>query len=111
VEHGGKRLPEVPAQRACSAGPDQLGLNTKAKLIDGLRSEYEHIIIAAPPVMSKLGAAMMEHAHGVILVLAMGETRCRDFRRAAERMQATAGLTGTVLIGKYHRGEGSDGPG
>jgi capsular polysaccharide biosynthesis protein len=100
VEHGGKRLPEVPAQRPRSA-----------ELIDGLRSEYEHVIIAAPPVMSKMGAAMMEHADVVILVLAMGETRGRDLRHAAESVQATGGLTGALLIGKYRRGEGSDGPG
>jgi capsular polysaccharide biosynthesis protein len=111
MEHGGERLPEVPAQSAWSAGPDQLELNTAAELIDGLRSEYEHVIIAGPPVLSTMGAATMEHADRVILVLAMGDTRCRDLRRAAESVQATAGLTGGVLISKYHRGEVSDGPG
>jgi hypothetical protein len=55
MEHGGKRLPEVPAQSAWSAGPDQLELNTTAGLIDGLRSEYEQVIIAAPPVLSTMG--------------------------------------------------------
>jgi hypothetical protein len=45
AEHGGERLPEVPAQRARSAGPDQSESNITAELIDGLRREYQHIII------------------------------------------------------------------
>jgi hypothetical protein len=56
--------------------------------------------------MSKTGAAVLERADGVILVLAVGETRRRDLQRAAESVQATAGLTGALLIGKYHRVKG-----
>jgi MinD superfamily P-loop ATPase len=101
-EHGGDRLPEVPTLSPWATGPDQWGVKTTAELIDRLRSEYERVIIAAPPVLSTMGAAAMEHADRVILVLSIGETRWRDLRRAAENVQAMARLTGAVLTGKYH---------
>ena len=45
-----------PATKSpCATGPEQWGVKTTAKLIDRLRSEYEHVIIAAPRCCRRWG--------------------------------------------------------
>jgi capsular polysaccharide biosynthesis protein len=78
--------------------PDLAAKDAAAGLFDGLRNEYAHVIVAAPPVLLTSAASVVsEYADGVLLVLASGKTRRRDLRHAADNLRATgAPLTGAV---------------
>ncbi len=82
-----------------AADPDLAETKAAAGLVDRLRKDYEHVIIAAPPVLSTITASVLsEYADAVLLVISAGTTKRRDLRHAAESLRATgAPLTGAVL--------------
>ena len=54
IEHRVDEIPEVPSVSASVTDPNRLGDATVTpELIDGLRSEYEHVIVAAPPLLPR----------------------------------------------------------
>jgi Mrp family chromosome partitioning ATPase len=92
-----------------AAESDVVATKAATELVDWLRSDYEHVIIAAPPVLSTLtaSAAVSEYADAVLLVISAGTTNRRDLSRAAQSLRATgAPLIGVVLVGKVEDGTG-----
>jgi capsular polysaccharide biosynthesis protein len=85
-----------------SNGADLYGTKTGFRLIDRLKVEYRTVLIAAPGVLSAITAfEASEHADQLLLLAALGATRRRDLRRAADELRsAGAPLTGLVLVGK-----------
>jgi len=82
-----------------AATPDQLAAKTTAEYFDGLRSDHDHVLVAAPPVLSSVTAAIVgNHADAVVLVGYPGHTRRRDVVRASDDLRAIGTpLTGVVL--------------
>jgi capsular polysaccharide biosynthesis protein len=99
-------FPDTLSLSEWAAEPDQAATTDAAELINRLRSDYEQVIVAAPPVLSTVAASTMAgYADGVVLVLSTVKTRRRDLARAAGDLRATgAPLIGTVLIGKDDNG-------
>jgi hypothetical protein len=102
LEHGAKESPDISSVCEWTTDLDQLATAVTPELIDRLRNEYEHVIIAAPPVLSTTAASTLsEVAPEVLLVLSIGETTRRDLTRATETLRATgAPPTGLVVTGK-----------
>jgi capsular polysaccharide biosynthesis protein len=108
-EHGPDGFPDTLDVSTWAAEPDVVATKAATKLVDWLRSDYEHVIIAAPPVLSTLtaSAAVSEYADAVLLVISAGTTNRRDLSRAAQSLRATgAPLIGVVLVGKVDDGTG-----
>jgi capsular polysaccharide biosynthesis protein len=82
-----------------AANPGQLAANATAEFFDGLRSDYDHVLVAAPPVLSSVTAAILgNHADAVVLVGYPGHTRRRDVARASDDLRTIGTpLTGVVL--------------
>jgi Mrp family chromosome partitioning ATPase len=91
-----------------AAEPDRVATKAASGLVERLRGAYEHVVIAAPPVLSTLTAsAVSEYADAVLLLISTGRTKRRDVVRAAESLRATgAPLIGVVLVGKDDDGGG-----
>jgi Mrp family chromosome partitioning ATPase len=75
------------------AGPAALALFT------ALRAEFDLVLIDSPPVLPVTDATVLsKDSDGVLLVLAAGQTRRADVRRATEKLaQVNATMMGTIL--------------
>jgi len=64
-----------------------------------LRGEFDLVLIDSPPVLPVTDAAILsKDADGTLLVVAAGQTKRVDVRRAAEKLaQVNAPLVGTIL--------------
>ncbi|MFD4179652.1 Wzz/FepE/Etk N-terminal domain-containing protein [Rhodococcus sp. NPDC058514] len=94
------QLPDVlPAGSGHGEPADLLATSTMRRLVHRLRTEYSHIVIAAPPVLPTVAASMVsEYADGVLLVVTPGTTRRRELALAAEKLRMAGNpLTGTVM--------------
>jgi hypothetical protein len=102
-------FPDTLFAKGWAAEPDTVATKAASEVIDRLRSEYKHVIIAAPPALSSLTAsALSEYADAVLLLISAGATKRRDVSRAADSLIATgAPLIGVVLVGKDADGSGS----
>jgi capsular polysaccharide biosynthesis protein len=107
---GAYESPDDSSVSASATDRNKPPTTVSLELIDHLRSEYEHIIIAGPPLVSTTAAStLIEVADEVLLALSIGETTRRDLSRAAEQLRATgAQPTGAVLIAKDEDRLGSD---
>ncbi len=101
-ESGADEIPEGPSVSLPATDPNQMGTMVTPELIDRLHSEYQHVIIAAPPLLPMVtGSILSEVAAQVLLVLSIGETTRRDLGRAVEELRALGvPPTGAVLTGK-----------
>jgi capsular exopolysaccharide synthesis family protein len=88
---GAGKLPANPAELL--AGPAALALFT------ALRAEFDLVLIDSPPVLPVTDATVLsKDSDGVLLVLAAGQTRRADVRRATEKLaQVNATMMGTIL--------------
>ncbi|MGH3640719.1 MAG: Wzz/FepE/Etk N-terminal domain-containing protein [Mycobacterium sp.] len=91
--------PKTVSLSEWAATPDQLAAKATAEFFDGLRNDYDHVLVAAPPVLSSVTAAILgNHADAVVLVGYPGRTRRRDAARASDDLRATGTpLTGVIL--------------
>jgi capsular polysaccharide biosynthesis protein len=101
--------PDTLSANGWAAVPDKVATKAASGLVDRLRGDYEHVIIAAPPVLSTLTAsAVSEYADAVLLLISAGTTKRRNVSRAADSLNATgAPLIGVVLVGRDDDGGGS----
>ncbi|MEV6768610.1 Wzz/FepE/Etk N-terminal domain-containing protein [Nocardia sp. NPDC051030] len=77
-------------------------------LIDPVRSDHTHVLLAAPPVTKSVSASVYgEFADGVILLVELGATHRRDLREAIAQLRAAAvGVTGVVVANTWkHSGK------
>jgi len=82
------------------ANPAELLTGPAAReLFAALRAEFDLVLIDSPPVLPVTDAAVLsKDADGTLMVVAAGQTRQADLRRAAEKLaQVNAPLIGTVL--------------
>jgi capsular polysaccharide biosynthesis protein len=102
VVQGVNGSPDSLAASSWAAEPDTVATKAASDLVDRLRSDYEHVIIAAPPVLaSPTASAVSEYADSVVLLVSAKSTKRKAVRRAADGLLATgAPLTGVVLVGK-----------
>jgi capsular polysaccharide biosynthesis protein len=100
-EHRPDGFPDTLSVSRWAVEPDLIATNNAAGLIDRLRRDYEQVIIASPPVLSRVTASLLsDFADAVLLVIVMGSTQRRDLSRSAEVLHATgAPLIGSVLGG------------
>jgi len=100
-EHRPGGFPDTLSVSAWAVEPDLIATRA-ARLVGRLRSDYEQLIIAAPPVLSTITASVLsDYADAVLLVISAGTTRRRDLSRAAEILNSTGSpLIGVVLIGQ-----------
>ncbi|SDE15746.1 Wzz/FepE/Etk N-terminal domain-containing protein [Rhodococcus tukisamuensis] len=94
------RLPDVLAAGFWEGDPaDRLATSTMRTLVHRLRTDYTHVVIAAPPVLSTVAASTVsEYADGVLLVVVLGATRRRDLVRAAEDLRMTGAPVAGIVI-------------
>jgi len=69
------------------------------KLLDGLRDDYDHIVVDTPPYGVITDAApLMQHADGIVLVAKFGEIQSYELDQTIEKLQQIrARVIGTVL--------------
>ena len=94
--------PDTLAASSWAAEPDTVSTKAVSDVVDRLRRDYEHVIVAAPPVLESLTAsAVSEYADAVLLLVYDRKTKRRDVSRAAASLLATgAALVGVVLVGQ-----------
>jgi capsular polysaccharide biosynthesis protein len=102
-------FPDTLFAKGWAAEPDTVATKAASEVIDRLRGDYKHVIIAAPPVLSSLAASgVSDYADAVLLLISAGATKRRNVRRAADSLLATgAPLIGVVLISDATQGSGS----
>ena len=88
---GAGPLPSNPAELLAGAA--------SREVFAALRAEFDLVLIDSPPVLPVTDAAILsKDADGTLLVVAAGQTKRVDVRRAAEKLaQVNAPLLGTVL--------------
>jgi len=88
---GAGKVPANPAELL--TGP------AAAEVFAALRAEFDLVLIDSPPVLPVTDAAVLsKDADGTLMVVAAGQTKQADLRRAAEKLaQVNAPLVGTVL--------------
>ncbi len=88
---GAGRVPANPAELL--NGP------AARELFAALRAEFDLVLIDSPPVLPVTDAAVLsKDADGTLMVVAAGQTKRVDLRRAAEKLaQVNAPMVGTVL--------------
>lgn len=93
-------FPDTLPASAWAITPDRVATKGASDLLAQLRTDYEYVVIAAPPALSTFTAsAVSEYADAVLLLVSLGTTKRRDLVRAAETFNATgAPLVGVVLI-------------
>ena len=103
-EHLPGGFPDRLSVSAWTVESDLSAMNVTTGLVDRLRNEYDHVIIAAPPVLSTITEPVLsESTDAVLLVTSVGITRWRDLSRAAEVLKETgAPLIGMVLVGQVN---------
>jgi len=84
-------IPPNPAELLNSAGAQQV--------LATLRDRFDLVLIDSPPTLAVTDAAVLsKYADGTLLVVAAGQTRRADLRRAAEKLdQVSATITGVIL--------------
>lgn len=94
-------FPDTVFAKGWAAEPDTVATKATSDLVDRLRSDYKHVIIAAPPVLaSPTASAVSEYADSVVLLVSAKSTKRTAVRRAADGLLATgAPLTGVILVG------------
>lgn len=98
-------IPAVPSLDVLPAGPiapmpaELLGSMEMSKLVDGLRAQYDFILIDTPPVLTVTDAAVLVAvSDGVVLILRYGQTSRNVVARASEiLLRSGAHLLGVVL--------------
>jgi capsular exopolysaccharide synthesis family protein len=99
------RSPLIPSLSILPAGtpppnPAELlaSMNTR-DLIEGLRQEFDHIVIDTPPTLSVTDAVVLStRADAVVLVIRSGKTTKQALRRARELLfRVNARVTGVLL--------------
>lgn len=80
--------------------PDNVATRAASELIERLKSEYAHVIVAAPPLLSSPTASVVgEYANSVVLLVSATNTKRKAVRRAADKLSATgATLTGVIWV-------------
>jgi len=101
IQRGENGLPDTVCVGAWTHDPNRLATTATSELFDKLRSQYARVIIAAPPALSTSTASVVaEYADGVLLLVALGTTRRRDLRSAAEELRSVGSpLAAAVLVG------------
>jgi succinoglycan biosynthesis transport protein ExoP len=98
-------VPSVPSLHILPAGPiapmpaELLGSLQMQRLVEGLRADYDFILIDTPPVLTVTDAAVLVSiSDGVVLVLRYGESSRNVVARASEiLLRSGAHLLGVVL--------------
>jgi succinoglycan biosynthesis transport protein ExoP len=98
-------IPGVPSLHILPAGPiapmpaELLGSLQMQRLVEGLRANYDFILIDTPPVLTVTDAAVLVSiSDGVVLVLRYGEASRNVVARASEiLLRSGAHLLGVVL--------------
>src|SRR6202522_4137108 len=98
-------VPAVPSLHLLPAGPiapmpaELLGSLQMQRLVEGLRSSYDFILIDTPPVLTVTDAAVLVSvSDGVVLVLRYGQATRNVVARASEiLLRSGAHLLGVVL--------------
>ena len=98
-------IPSVPSLRVMPAGPiapgpsELLGSSQMQQMVEGLRSQYDFILIDTPPVLTVTDAAVLVSlSDGVVLVLRYGQSSRNVVGRASEiLLRSGAHLLGVVL--------------
>jgi capsular polysaccharide biosynthesis protein/Mrp family chromosome partitioning ATPase len=95
-------LPDTLSVNGWAAVPDAAATRAASELVERLRGDYEHVVMAAPPVLTSLTASVVsEYADAILLLVSPGRTKRRDVNRAAASLVATgAPLIGVLLVGK-----------
>ena len=86
--------------REVAANPTELlGGHRMRSLVDDLAKRFDIVLIDSPPVLPVADALILSgYADAVLLVVAAGQTRRAELRRAAEKLaQASAPVVGAVL--------------
>lgn len=98
IQPGADGLPDHISVSGWARDPD-LATKRSARLFDRLRTDYDYVIVAAPPVRETLTASVLGNdADGVVLVVAADETRRREAVQSADSLRATgAPLTGVLF--------------
>ena len=88
---GAGQLPRNPAELLNSA--------TMREVLAELRAEFDLVLIDSPPVLPVTDAAVLsKDADGALMVVAAGQTKGEQLRRAAEKLaQVHAPMVGAVL--------------
>ncbi len=98
-------IPAVPSLHILPAGPiapmpaELLGSLQMQRLVEGLRADYDFILIDTPPVLTVTDAAVLVSlSDGVVLVLRYGQASRNVVARASEiLLRSGAHLLGVVL--------------
>jgi capsular exopolysaccharide synthesis family protein len=98
-------VPSVPTLHILPAGPiapmpaELLGSLQMQRLVEGLRADYDFILIDTPPVLTVTDAAVLVSiSDGVVLVLRYGQASRNVVARASEiLLRSGAHLLGVVL--------------
>jgi capsular polysaccharide biosynthesis protein len=91
--------PKTVTMTEWAENPDQLATTVTSELFDGLRSDYDHVLVAAPPVLSSVTAAATGiQADAVLLVVHPGHTKRRDVIRASDELRAMGTRLNGVLF-------------
>ena len=101
-DRGPDGFPDTLSMSSWATEQDLVVTRAAAELIDRLRVDYEHVVIASPPVLSTTAASVLsEYADAVVLIVSTETTKRRDLSRAADNLTATgAPLIGVVLVDK-----------
>ena len=100
-----QQLPEIPGLDVLVSGPvppfptEMLGSNDMHSLLEKARSEYTHILLDSPPLLSVTDAVILAHeADAVLLVVRHGKTSKHAVRRGRELLRRSSSrATGVVL--------------
>jgi capsular polysaccharide biosynthesis protein len=97
---GADGLPDTLLVGNWAADPATVATKAVADVVDRLGRDYEHVVIASPPVLDSLTAsAVSEYADAILLLVSAKGTKRRDVKSAAENLVATgAPLTAVVLV-------------
>jgi len=95
--------PKTVTMTEWARNPDQLSTKVTSELFDGLRSDYDHVLVAAPPVLSSVtAAAAANQADAVLLVVYPGHTKRRDVIRASDELRAMGTSLNGALLWQMH---------
>ena len=105
IQNAITRSPIVPSLSILPAGtpppnPAELLASANTRdLIDGLRRDFDHIVIDTPPTLSVTDAVVLStRADAVVLVIRSGKTTKQALRRARELLfRVNARVTGVLL--------------
>lgn len=96
---GFDRLRVLPAGPVPPNPAELLGSGRARQVIADLAASFDLVLIDSPPVLPVTDAVLLsQHADATMLVVAAGQTRRADLRRAAEKLhQVSTTVLGTVL--------------